>query len=85
MQTLIQSHVDESLEKGIVEVSHGPLAAPVVMVKKKDGTWRFCVDYRGLNAITVKDTHPLPRTDDTLDALKGSAVFRTMDLSSGYW
>lgn len=85
MQTVIQSHVEVMLEKGIVEVSHSPWAAPVVMVKKKDGTWRFCVDYRGLNAVTVKDAHPLPRTDDTLDALRGSAVFSTMDLSSGYW
>ena len=85
MQTVIQSHVEEMLEKGLVENSHSPWAAPVVMVRKKDGSWRFCVDYRGLNAVTVKDAHPLPRTDDTLDALGGSSVFSTMDLSSGYW
>lgn len=52
---------------------------------KKDGTWHFCIDYRGLNAVTIKNAHPLPRTDDTLDALRGSSVFSTMDLSSGYW
>ena len=82
MQTLIQSPVDEILEKGIVEVP-SPWAAVVVMVRKKDGMWRFCVDYRGLDAVSVKDAHPLPRTDNTLDALRGSSVFSTMDLSSG--
>ena len=55
------------------------------MVKKKDGSYRFCVDYRKLNKLTVKDSHPLPRTDDTLDALSGSVYFTTVDLSSGYW
>lgn len=84
MQEIIESQVDEMLDKGLIEVSHSQRAAPVVMVKKKDGSWRFCVDYRGLNAITTKDAHPLPCTDDTLDALRGSSVFSTMDLSSGY-
>ncbi len=85
MQEVIQSHVDDMVAKGIVEASHSPWAAPIVMVRKKDGTWRFCVDYRGLNSVTIKDAHPLPRTDDTLDALRGSSIFSTMDLSSGYW
>lgn len=53
--------------------------------KKKDGTYRFCVDYRRLNAVTVKDSHPLPRVDDTLDRLSGAQVFSTIDLTSGYW
>lgn len=85
MQEVIESQVNEMLDKGLIEPSHSPWAAPVVMVRKKDGSWRFCVDYRGLNAVTTKDAHPLPRTDDTLDALRGSSVFTTMDLSSGYW
>lgn len=85
MQAVIQSQVEDMLEQDIIEVSHSPWAAPVVMVRKKDGNWRFCIDYRALNSVTIKDAHPLPRTDDTLDALGGSAVFSTMDLSSGYW
>lgn len=85
MQEVIQAHVDDMVAKGIVEASHSPWAAPIVMVRKKDGTWRFCVDYRGLNSVTIKDAHPLPRMDDTLDALRGSSIFSTMDLSSGYW
>ena len=55
------------------------------MVKKKDGTLRFCIDFRKLNDVTVKDTRPLPRIDDTLEALKGAKIFSTLDLKSGYW
>ena len=55
------------------------------MVKKKDGTWRFCVDYRKLNAITHKDAYRLPRIDETLESLSGSQYFTTLDLASGNW
>ena len=53
--------------------------------RKKDGTLRFCIDFRKLNDVTVKGAHPLPRIDDTLEALKGAKIFSTLDLKSGYW
>ncbi|GBM88649.1 Retrovirus-related Pol polyprotein from transposon 297 [Araneus ventricosus] len=73
------------VDNGIIEESSGPWASPIVLVKKKDGSTRFCVDYRKLNEITIKDSYPLSRIDDTLDALNGSQWFSTLDLKSGYW
>ncbi|KAK7926034.1 hypothetical protein WMY93_008344 [Mugilogobius chulae] len=81
----IQAQVDELLKADIIEESYSPWAAPVVLVRKKNGTWRFILDYRKLNSVTIKDSHPLPRVDDALDALSGSAWFSTMDLQHGYW
>ena len=57
----------------------------MVIVKKKDGTLRFCIYFRKLNDVTVKDAHPLPRIDDTLEALKGAKIFSMLDLKPGYW
>ena len=77
--------VEDMQKQGIIEPSVSPWASPVVLVKKKDSSTRFCVDYRKLNDLTKKDSYPLPRIDSTLDELAGSTWFSTLDLKSGYW
>ena len=77
--------VTEMLTGGQIEPSDSPWSSPVVLVTKKDGGTRFCVDYRRLNNDTVKDAYHLPRIDDTLDMLAGKQWFSTLDLASGYW
>ncbi|GBM42268.1 Transposon Ty3-I Gag-Pol polyprotein [Araneus ventricosus] len=77
--------VKEMVDNGIIEESSDLWASPIVLVKKKDGSTRFCVDYRKLNEITKKDSYPLSRIDVTLDALNGSQWFTTLDWKSGNW
>ena len=78
-------YVEEMLSGGQIEPSDSPWSAPVVLVTKKDGGTRFCVDYRHFKLATVKDEYPLPRIDDTLDMLAGKRWCPTLDLASGYW
>ena len=84
-QQEIEKQVQAMLQQGIVEPSTSPYGAPVLLVKKPDGTWRFCVDYRALNAITVKNGHALPRIDDLLDKIQGAKYFSSMDLLQGFY
>ena len=76
--------VDELLKEGLISPSDSPFSAPLVMVKKKDGSYRMCVDYRECNAQTIRDAYPLPRISDTLNYLEGSKWFCSLDLTSGY-
>ena len=80
-----QRAIQEMHQQGLIEPSTSPWSSPIVLVKKKDGGLRFCVDYRRLNAVTRKDSYLLPRIDDTLEALSGMQLFSTLDLQSGYW
>lgn len=80
----IDNMVKELLQAGTIQHSSSPYASPVVLVKKKNGTWRLCVDYRGLNVMTVKDRFPIPLIEDLMDELGGSAVYSKIDLRAGY-
>ena len=80
----LKNQLQELLEKGFIRPSVSPWGAPVLFVKKKDGSLRLCIDYRELNKVTVKNRYPLPRIDDLLDQLQGASVFSKIDLQSGY-
>ena len=80
----IEKQVNELLQNGMIQASVSPFASPVLLVKKKTGDWRLCVDYRRLNALTVKDKFPLPVIDEFMDELAGSKWFISLDMRSGF-
>src|SRR5699024_2147474 len=82
---VVRREVEKLLACGAIRASTSPWASAVVLVPKKDGTTRFCVDYRAVNAVTVKDVHPLPNIADMLAALDGARYFTALDAASGYW
>lgn len=80
-----EQEVKRMLKAGVITPSKSPWASPIVLVKKADSSVRFCIDYRKLNELTIKDSYPLPRIDDSLDTLRGSKWFSVIDMQSGYW
>ncbi|KAI3797676.1 hypothetical protein L1987_32938 [Smallanthus sonchifolius] len=80
----LASQLEELADKGFIRPSHSPWGAPVLFVKKKDGSFRMCIDYRELNKLTIKNRYPLPRIDDLFNQLQGSTYFSKIDLRSGY-
>ena len=81
---VLRTYLDDALAKGWIRHSVSPAGAPVLFVPKKDGGLRLCVDYRGLNKVTIKNRHPLPLISETLDRLSGAKVFTKMDLKDAY-
>ena len=82
---IIKDEIEKMEKAGVIRKSYGPWASPVVIVRKKDGSNRFCVDYRKINSVTITDAHPLPRIDDLLERFRTAKWFTSMDLASGYW
>ncbi|KAE9185142.1 hypothetical protein PF004_g23450 [Phytophthora fragariae] len=83
--TVVEENVRKMLAAGVIEEGDSAWGFPVVLVRKKDGEVRFCVDYRALNKVSKKDVYPLPWIDETLEALGGALLFSTLDLKAGYW
>lgn len=79
----IKKQVKELLASGMIVPSNSPFASPVLLVQKKDGTWSFCVDYRKLNSLTIKNRFPIPVIDEILDELAGTKFFTKLDMRAG--
>ncbi|OWY98689.1 hypothetical protein PHMEG_00030484 [Phytophthora megakarya] len=82
---VMEAEINQYLGLNLIRPSTSPWSSPVLMIRKPDGGIRFCIDYRKLNAITVKDCYPMPLIDDILDVLGNARLFSTMDIASGYW
>ena len=81
----VRKHLKEMLDVRAIRRSNSPWASPMVLVRKKDGSLRFCIHLRKLKARTIKDAYSLPRIEDALDSLNGACIFTSLDLKSGYW
>ena len=85
LNKVVNNRVNDMLDRGLIQLSNSPWSSPIVLSPKKDGDYRFCVDFRRVNSVTKKDAQPMPRIDDILDQLGGARYFSTLDLASGYW
>ncbi|GAU25035.1 hypothetical protein TSUD_155090 [Trifolium subterraneum] len=83
-KTIIDKLIDEMMIQGVIRHSTSPYASPTVLVRKKDGSWRLCVDFRKLNSLTIKDRFPIPLIEDLMDELGGASIFSKLDMKSGY-
>ena len=81
----VRQEIEEMLEAGMIEPSSSEWSSPIVLVKKKDGTLRICVNYRRLNSVSMSDAYPMPRIDDLIDQLEKARYITTLDLTKGYW